>query len=264
MKYKILSFAVILLMLLNVTSVYADASDFLNATIKISICGNGIIEGGEDCEGVNLNGQTCISSGYGPGILTCDIACSFDTYGCAPKPTPTQTPTPTLTSTPTPTLKPAAAATEVPPTKVNPTSPLPTKILVSSSLPRFFTLAPREVNRAALMPSAFPTAKPAKDKPFLVVATLPFDAAEGENRASVLPPVLKSFLEETAMFETKVIPRNSVLKIESRAALVKLLAKWAALRKKKPAPKTKLKCDFNDDGKCTVKDLSIMFHFVQK
>ena len=82
-------------------SVYADTWGNISATIKISICGNEIVEGGEDCEGENLGGQTCESLGYGPGTLSCDIACSFDTYGCSPAPSPTPTPTPTATATPT-------------------------------------------------------------------------------------------------------------------------------------------------------------------
>ncbi len=64
----------------------------LEATIKISVCGDGKIEGDENCEGDNLNNQTCESLGYGSGTLTCDIACSFDTYGCLPAPTTTPTP----------------------------------------------------------------------------------------------------------------------------------------------------------------------------
>lgn len=106
-----LSLASILAILLKVTSVYADISDYLNATIKISICGNGIIEGGEDCEGEDLNSQTCESIGYGPGTLTCDIACSFDTYSCSPAPTPTPTPSPTPTPTPTPAASTTASST---------------------------------------------------------------------------------------------------------------------------------------------------------
>lgn len=105
----------IILVLLRTTSVYAVISDYLNATIKISICGNEIIEGGEDCEGENLNGQTCIGLGYVSGTLTCDIACSFDTSACiAPSPTPTPTPTSTPTPTPTPTSTPTPAVTSTP------------------------------------------------------------------------------------------------------------------------------------------------------
>lgn len=76
----------------------AQYSQQINATVKISICGNDVIEGGEDCEGANLNGKSCTTLGYSGGILSCDIACTFDTYACIP---PTPTPTPTITPTPT-------------------------------------------------------------------------------------------------------------------------------------------------------------------
>lgn len=112
------SLVLILAVFLKTASVYADLSDYLNATIRISVCGNGLVEGGEDCEGADLNHQTCESLGFGPGVLSCDIACIFDTYDCSPAPTPTPTPssppTPTVTPTPTsaisPTPTPGAAS----------------------------------------------------------------------------------------------------------------------------------------------------------
>lgn len=79
----------------------AQYSQQINATVKISICGNDVVEGGEDCEGANLNGKSCTTLGYSGGILSCDIACTFDTYACIP---PTPTPTPTITPTPTQTV----------------------------------------------------------------------------------------------------------------------------------------------------------------
>lgn len=85
-----------------------SSSDTVEATIKISVCGNEIVEGGEDCEGSDLGGKTCISLGYSGGTLSCDIACTFDTTNCL---APTLTPTPTPTSAPNPT---AAAATSAP------------------------------------------------------------------------------------------------------------------------------------------------------
>src|SRR3989338_8135473 len=84
--------------------VQANSNQTVNATIKLSVCGDDIVEGSEDCEGSNLNGKACASLGYAGGDLTCDIACTFDTSSCiAPTPTPTPSPTPTLTPTPTPT-----------------------------------------------------------------------------------------------------------------------------------------------------------------
>lgn len=46
------------------------------------VCGNGIVETGESCDGSNLNGQTCVSLGFAGGTLACSGTCSFDTSGC--------------------------------------------------------------------------------------------------------------------------------------------------------------------------------------
>jgi hypothetical protein len=47
------------------------------------VCGDGIAECGEDCDGGDLAGETCSSLGHGSGTLGCDGMCSFDTSGCA-------------------------------------------------------------------------------------------------------------------------------------------------------------------------------------
>jgi cysteine-rich repeat protein len=50
----------------------------------VPVCGNGIIESGEDCEGGNLGGATCASLGFpGGGTLTCSATCVFVTTGCS-------------------------------------------------------------------------------------------------------------------------------------------------------------------------------------
>lgn len=46
-------------------------------------CGNGAIDGGEQCDGGNLGGATCSSLGFSDGSLGCNNAsCTFDTTGC--------------------------------------------------------------------------------------------------------------------------------------------------------------------------------------
>jgi hypothetical protein len=45
-------------------------------------CGNGILEGDEDCDGTDFGGQSCTSLGFDGGSLTCDLSCSIDTSGC--------------------------------------------------------------------------------------------------------------------------------------------------------------------------------------
>lgn len=46
-------------------------------------CGNGSIEGNEQCDGANLNGFTCEALGNAGGTLQCDpMTCTFDTQLC--------------------------------------------------------------------------------------------------------------------------------------------------------------------------------------
>lgn len=49
-------------------------------------CGNGEIDEGEQCDGVNLNEQTCVTKGFDGGTLTCTATCQFDTSGCTDAP----------------------------------------------------------------------------------------------------------------------------------------------------------------------------------
>lgn len=47
-----------------------------------SLCGNGVIDVGEQCDSANLNGQTCTSQGYTGGTLACSPTCTFNTTSC--------------------------------------------------------------------------------------------------------------------------------------------------------------------------------------
>src|SRR3989338_4590446 len=49
---------------------------------NLPICGNNIIEGTEQCDGSNLNSQTCQSLGFTEGTLRCSSMCTFDTSSC--------------------------------------------------------------------------------------------------------------------------------------------------------------------------------------
>lgn len=48
------------------------------------VCGDGVVEAPELCDGANLNGQTCVFQGFpGGGVLACAPDClTFDTAGC--------------------------------------------------------------------------------------------------------------------------------------------------------------------------------------
>ena len=46
------------------------------------LCGNGLHEAPEQCDGAALGGQTCTTLGQGTGTLACEADCTFDTSGC--------------------------------------------------------------------------------------------------------------------------------------------------------------------------------------
>ena len=52
------------------------------------VCGNGVVESGEDCDGEDLDGESCADVGdFDGGRLACTDDCTFDTDGCeAPNP----------------------------------------------------------------------------------------------------------------------------------------------------------------------------------
>jgi len=190
--------AFILLFFLDIRYTEANSMKNVNVTVSISICGNKIIEGGEDCEGGNLNGQTCESIGYGPGTLSCDIACSFDTYSCSPAPTPTHTPNPTHhVSTTTTSLIPKPITTT--------SSPSPT---TKSALPAFL---------------------------------IPFDPdGDGKIALTDIYIVAKDWVEKW---------RQAILEETIQGEGVILTKKeWG--------------CDLNGDGRCDLKDFSVLLFYV--
>ena len=55
----------------------------IDATVKITVCGDGTVETPEQCDGSNLGGASCSSLGYaGGGTLSCLPACEFNTMQC--------------------------------------------------------------------------------------------------------------------------------------------------------------------------------------
>lgn len=90
MKYLLI--IPVLFIILIPSSTHAQISSQIDVTTKINVCGDGIAEGPEECDLTDLKSQTCETRGYGPGNLSCDIACGFDYSQCS-TPTPTSTPT---------------------------------------------------------------------------------------------------------------------------------------------------------------------------
>jgi hypothetical protein len=55
-----------------------------DACVPPPICGNGVIEGDETCDGDDLGGLTCQDLGYVGGDLYCTFTCGLDPSGCLP------------------------------------------------------------------------------------------------------------------------------------------------------------------------------------
>lgn len=52
-------------------------------------CGDGVLNGGETCDGAQLGGATCVSQGFDSGTLACNSNClSYNTAGCSNTCTP--------------------------------------------------------------------------------------------------------------------------------------------------------------------------------
>jgi hypothetical protein len=49
----------------------------------VGMCGDAAIQIGEQCDGTELNGFTCVDLGYSSGDLACDpVTCTYDASGC--------------------------------------------------------------------------------------------------------------------------------------------------------------------------------------
>ncbi|MEK7546780.1 MAG: hypothetical protein AAB536_01215 [Patescibacteria group bacterium] len=66
---------------LNYNQVVFAASVNISASIP-SVCGNAILDAGEQCDDAALGGQSCVSQGFSGGILGCKVDCTFDTSAC--------------------------------------------------------------------------------------------------------------------------------------------------------------------------------------
>jgi hypothetical protein len=47
------------------------------------VCGDGVIDLSEECDGNNLGGATCVGEGFSGGTLGCTPACTLDTSACS-------------------------------------------------------------------------------------------------------------------------------------------------------------------------------------
>jgi len=82
----LLLFTVVVVAVFSIYNLQVQAAS-VTATVKITVCGNGIIETGEECDppfGNNFGGKTCANLGRGftSGTLSCNYDCTFNTSGC--------------------------------------------------------------------------------------------------------------------------------------------------------------------------------------
>lgn len=63
-----------------------DPTDPLTTTTTTTgptvVCGDGVVEAPEECDGADLAGQTCATLGFTGGTLTCAANCAFDKTQC--------------------------------------------------------------------------------------------------------------------------------------------------------------------------------------
>lgn len=50
--------------------------------VPMPVCGDGVVEDIEECDGLNLHAETCFTLGFSSGMLACTLNCTFDKSGC--------------------------------------------------------------------------------------------------------------------------------------------------------------------------------------
>ncbi|NVB38870.1 hypothetical protein G6O69_13595 [Pseudenhygromyxa sp. WMMC2535] len=64
------------------TDTSSESGSETDTTSGLPVCGDGLAEGDEACDGEDLAGQTCVSLGYTLGELACRENCTLDQSGC--------------------------------------------------------------------------------------------------------------------------------------------------------------------------------------
>lgn len=90
-----------------ISSILAQSDSTIGASVDLSVCGDGVVEGQEECEQVLGLQYSCQDYGMGKGETFCDASCAFDFSACV-FPNPPITPNPPVSS---PTLSPPVTST---------------------------------------------------------------------------------------------------------------------------------------------------------
>ena len=61
---------------------YMTPISLLEGTVKVNLCGDGIAEGPEQCDILDLKSLSCLDYGYNSGILSCDMTCEIRIGEC--------------------------------------------------------------------------------------------------------------------------------------------------------------------------------------
>jgi hypothetical protein len=67
----------------GIGDVCAEGGATTTTTTLPELCGNGVIDGAEECDGADLGGNDCTSVGQLSGTLACYANCTFNLEGCA-------------------------------------------------------------------------------------------------------------------------------------------------------------------------------------
>ena len=79
---KVSALLIVILNILMFNFCVCVANEAVNISAVVQGCGNGILDANEECDGINLGGQTCQGLGYSSGVLNCGADCLFDTSNC--------------------------------------------------------------------------------------------------------------------------------------------------------------------------------------
>ncbi len=71
---------------------FAASNATINATAKISVCGDGVKEIGEQCDSSSFGGRDCTYLGFDGGTLSCSASCEYNTSSCTTTAEQTATP----------------------------------------------------------------------------------------------------------------------------------------------------------------------------
>lgn len=72
----------LLAVLLLTFKISAESSISITASVREGVCGDGVVEVGQQCEEGELLGKTCKDFGFIKGELKCGKTCKFDTTSC--------------------------------------------------------------------------------------------------------------------------------------------------------------------------------------